>query len=367
MSSVGAALHAPESSISLWGQPVFRVLRTTITTNSTVSTVSTVSTAIAALLATALLGGLLGSLGPLAPASAAGSGFPTIRVSDPTVRLGTKVVVSGKGPSLRKLVLQLRTSENGWQPVASTRTGLGGEYSFVAPGWEGSHLLRVVAPATAVAVAEVSDPVTVAVRMPYRPKGPRSDWSWLSHRGARWDPCRPITYRINPAGGYPAARADLRRTFAAVGRVTGFRFTYQGTTGRRVERDDYGYHPAGTDVVVDWQSPAEERGLGRGIAGIGGHWVMDGRRFDGYMILDRSERHPRAVWRQLMSHEIGHILGLGHARTAGQLMHGRSTSANRLWGNGDLSALRRVGPSRGCLPASSGRTAGAARTHVGAA
>jgi hypothetical protein len=303
-----------------------------------------------------------------APAAGAGSGYPTIEVSDADVRLGTKVTVSGKGPSLRKLVLQLRTKENGWQPVASTRTGLGGQYALTAPGWEGSHRLRVVAPATVVAVEEVSDEVTVTVRMPYRPKGARSDWAWLSHRGARWDPCGPITYRITAGGGYPAARADIRRTFRAVQQVTGFRFKYAGTTRRAVERSRYGYHPAGTDVLVDWQGPGSEPGLSRGVAGIGGHWVMDGRRFAGWMILDQTERHPRAVWRQLMSHEIGHILGLGHARTKTQLMHGLSTPTNRRWGNGDLTALRRVGPSRGCLDTAASRApTGAGAALVGAA
>lgn len=286
---------------------------------------------------------------------AAEAGPLTIRVSDTKVRLGAKVVVSGEGPSLREHVLQLRTTENGWQPVARMRTGVGGQYAFTAPAWEGSHQLRVVAPATLIANAAVSKAVKVVVRMPYRPIGVSSDWRWLSHRGARWDPCRPITYRINPAGGYPGAAADVRQVFRSVGRVTGFRFKSLGITRRQVQRLRYGYHPAGTDVLIDWQGPAGERGLTGGTTGIGGHWVMDGRRFAGYMILDQTERLPRVVWRQLMTHELGHILGLGHARSRRQLMYGLSTPANRLWGNGDLAALRRIGPSRGCLPATVGR------------
>jgi len=309
-------------------------------------------TFLAALTATALAGVLSGPSGAVA---AAGTDFPTIGVSDSSVQLGARVTVSGKGPSLRELVLEMRTDENGWQAIGSLRTGLGGHYAFPAPGWAGSHRLRVVAPATAVAVKEVSAEVTVTVRMPYRPKGARSDWTWLSHRGARWDPCGPITYRISAGGGYPAARSDIKRTFEAVARITGFRFEYLGTTRRQVQRSRYGYHPAGTDVLVDWQAPSAEPGLARGVAGLGGHWVMDGRRFAGWMILDQTERHPRAVWRQLIGHEIGHILGLGHARGSTQLMHGLSTPANRLWGNGDLTALRRVGPSRGCLGTPAGR------------
>jgi predicted Zn-dependent protease len=85
------------------------------------------------------------------------------------------------------------------------------------------------------------------------------------------------------------------------------------------------------------------------VAGIGGHWVLGKRRFDGYMVLDQTEHYSRVVWRQIMSHEVGHILGLGHARSRSQLMYGTSTMLNRLWGNGDLTALRRIGASQGCL------------------
>ena len=158
-----------------------------------------------------------------------------------------------------------------------------------------------------------------------------------------------------PDAEHPAATADIRRTFASVGRVTGFRFKYLGRTNRRVDRNRYGYYPAGTDVVVDWQSPRQERGLSGRVTGIGGHWVQGKRRFNGYMLLDQTERYPRVVWRQVMSHELGHILGLGHARSRRQLMYGTSTTSNRLWGNGDLTAMRRLGASQGCLPIQSQR------------
>ena len=306
-----------------------------------------------ALLATTLAVVLSGTS---TPAPAADPGFPTIFVSENTAILGEPVLVTGEGPGLRRVFLQLKTKENGWQKVASALTGASGSYTFLAPGWEGTHRLRVVVPGTLITDGEVSEAVAVTVRMPYRPKGPSSDWAWLFRPGARWDPCEPITYRVNPADGYPAAVSDLRRTFASVGRVTGFRFKYLGRSNRRVERSRHDNHPAGTDVLIDWQSPRQERSLSGRVTGIGGHWVQGKRRFDGYMLLDQTERYPRVVWRQVMSHELGHVLGLGHANSRRQLMYGTSTKANRLWGNGDLTALRRVGASRGCLSAPSERS-----------
>jgi hypothetical protein len=288
------------------------------------------------------------------PAAAADSDI-SITVSDDTVQLGKKVTVTGQGPGLRRLVLQLKTVENGWQEVDSLTTGLGGAYSFRAPSWRGTHRLRVFAPATLVLGPSVSATRRVTVKMPYRPRGRNSDWTWLSHRGARWDPCRTIAYRMNPQGGYAGATADVRRMFRKVGQVTGFRFDYLGRTRKEVRRNQLGYHPKGTDVVVDWQSPKEEPGLSGRVVGIGGHWVQGHRRFSGYMLLDRTDHHARSTWRQVITHELGHVLGLGHADSRRQLMYGVSSSLNELLGAGDLTALSRVGASQGCLGKASGR------------
>jgi hypothetical protein len=279
---------------------------------------------------------------------------PTIKVSDRTVTLGKRVTVFGRAPGrVQGVILQMRTAENGWQDVAHTATILNGSYSFTAPHWYGTHRLRVVAQATLLDPRSVSETRTVKVKMPYRPKGKAADWSWLPPRGARWGPCQTITYRINPAGGYARATTDIRAAFRKVAGVTGFRFKYVGSTRARVTRGRPGYHPSGTDIVVDWQTPREERGLSRGAAGVGGHWVLHGRRFDGYMILDRTERLSRRKWRQIMTHEVGHIVGLGHASSRSQLMFGVSSSRNVRFGAGDLAGLRRVGASRGCLEGSS--------------
>ncbi len=286
---------------------------------------------------------------PAATSAAAADDTPTITVSDSKVTAGKRVIVSGQGPSRRLVVLQMRSAENGWQKVAGTRTGPDGAYSFRAPDWYGTHWLRVVAPPTLEFEAAVSDTRTVTVTMPYRPKGRPWDWTWISHRGARWEPCRTITYRVNPRGGYDRATADIRSTVRKVSHATGFRFRYLGTTSHAVTRGRYGTHPAGTDVIIDWQSARQDRDLSGRVAGMGGHWVQDGRRFDGWVVLDRRERMSRATWRQVMMHEFGHVIGLGHTRPEAQVMSRGTTTSDNRWGAGDLAGMRRIGASRGCL------------------
>jgi hypothetical protein len=107
---------------------------------------------------------------------------------------------------------------------------------------------------------------------------------------------------------------------------------------------------------MDWQSARQDRGLSGRVAGIGGHWVQDGRRFDGYVVLDQRARMPRRTWRQVMQHEMGHVLGLSHARASSQVMFGTASRTNARWGAGDLAGLHRIGASRGCLPDRSARS-----------
>ncbi len=293
---------------------------------------------------------LLVAPAPSSQAADSDSESITIQTTRSTAVIGTTVAVYGKGPSLRRVVLQMATAENGWQNVEESITDVEGQYAFRAPRWYGAHRLRVVAPPVLIVLPEMSPERTVTMEVGYRPRGEGADWSWLGRSGPRWDPCRTITYRINPAGGYDRAVSDLRAAVRSAARITGLALKYLGTTTATVKRGRRGYHPSGTDIVLDWQMPRQDSGLAGRVAGIGGHWIQDRRRFDGYVVLDRTARLERRTWRQIMEHEVGHVLGLSHARAPSQVMYGSASDRNSRWGAGDLTGLHRVGASQGCLP-----------------
>jgi hypothetical protein len=53
-------------------------------------------------------------------------------------------------------------------------------------------------------------------------------------------------------------------------------------------------------------------------------------------------------WGQVLLHELGHVMGLGHVNDPNQVMY--PTTANALeYGAGDLAGLYAVGPAQGCL------------------
>lgn len=300
---------------------------------------------------------LLSGLILQAPAQAATSTTVSATLSSSTVKIGSTTTVSGtvSGPSDRDVRLEVRLA-SGWRMLKASTTTSTGSYSMTAPSqWIGGHDLRVVAPAAGTATTGSSTARAFTVKPSWTPAGSSSDWRWLATDGdhPRYNPCRAISWKFNRNGGYAASLDDVKGAFHRLAQATGLTFTYAGTTSVVPSSDRY---DRSTAITVGFVSSLSGNIAGRG----GGTWsIHDGyeEMVHGSLALDRSE-HLRtgftssgdATWGQIMEHELGHVLGLGHAAGSNQLMNGTASSRNHLMGAGDLSGFRAVGLHAGCIP-----------------
>lgn len=183
----------------------------------------------------------------------------------------------------------------------------------------------------------------------------------------RWDPCGgPITFQVNTSGlpvkKRAAAIREARWAVAELARPTGLPFAYTGETsyipaagGRKAES---GVRTA--DIVIGYLTARQVPALGRGSSGLGGspHVGSNGHRFDGYALIDgpgtlkkkwtRDRRKGGWSRPSAVLHELGHVVGLDHVTSRRQIMVRGKMPAR--WGSGDLTGLRQVGASHGCVP-----------------
>lgn len=216
--------------------------------------------------------------------------------------------------------------------------------------------------ATLAAVLAVG-PATSAATAPYA----FAETQTGSSEPVRWNPCAPITYRINSNG--LAGTTTVNRVRAAVAEAasaSGIQIVYLGRTSFVPDdRNTPVPSSVGANVVITWAYsgsgsrrsallPAQQLvvGVGDFTATRTNQGFLVAR--SGFVVFNAAHFFSMSARKQYAGalHELGHLLGLDHVTDRAQVMYPTlQTYPPTHYAAGDRLGLRKVGRSAGCLVA----------------
>lgn len=180
-----------------------------------------------------------------------------------------------------------------------------------------------------------------------------------------YSPCRPIHYVVRPDGAPPGGDVLIRTAVQRVSEATGLRFVDDGATSEGPTADRPAYQPdrygrRWAPVLFTWSDAQETPGLAGDVAGTGGSATVtvDGLAVyvTGEVTLDTDELAPlvatpdgTAVAIGVVTHELAHVVGLGHVDDPAQLMYPSTNLTVTSFAAGDRAGLAALGRGA-CAP-----------------
>jgi hypothetical protein len=184
-----------------------------------------------------------------------------------------------------------------------------------------------------------------------------------STRPVAFDPCRAIHYVVRPRGGAASGMELLPQAFANLSAATGLQFVDDGLTDEppTAGRSNFlpeRYGDRWAPVLIAWSTPDEYPELSGPVIGVASSEpvsVQDDQRalVSGQVVLDTEQladvlrfTSGRAVAVATITHELGHLVGLGHVDDPRQLMYPSARPLVSTFGRGDLTGLAALGAGR---------------------
>lgn len=176
-----------------------------------------------------------------------------------------------------------------------------------------------------------------------------------------YSPCRRLEVVVNTAGAPPGAMSVVTDAVAEISRATGLSLTVVGETDERYREQRRSYQPdrygdRWVPILIAWAGPRRVAEFDGAAIGFGGSLAIDPAIGDpayvtGAVVLDKeyfAVPGNDGYLRQVVLHELGHVVGLDHVSDDSQIMWQGAVHGAPL-GSGDLAGLARAG--RGpCTP-----------------
>jgi hypothetical protein len=150
----------------------------------------------------------------------------------------------------------------------------------------------------------------------------------------------PIEYVIDSAASIDD-ESRIQAAFEKAGEASGFEFRYTGRTVFDAGLTNLEQSPSAIVVSYEHKDATDAfDGMPEDSVAVGFSVVEDAVRTKGAIVVSEEDSVHGVGLERLIMHELGHVLGLGHAESGTQIMgphmHGSYPAA---WGSGDLRAL----------------------------
>jgi hypothetical protein len=270
----------------------------------------------------------------------------------------------GGAAAAGRLVVIEQALRSGWVEITRTTSNADGTFAVALPAdfaWTSS--IRAFVPAVPGAAAAYSGESTGSVTPNWALPGDPNSFTFIGGKRARWNPCAPIRVKVNYAQQpLTNTRAHVEQALAHVRAASGLSFVIVGDTNA------YAWPAAGhagadaeTDLLISFGTQANTTvPIAGSVLGMGGPTYYNttdyagavGLITKGQVIIDvnpAEHRFTDATLANVLRHEIGHAVGMGHTPDAAQIMYPMVTP-NLTFGAGDYTNLsQHLGRAAGCL------------------